>query len=174
MNHCWRAFKAPVSGWTCISRIAHQSSTVPLWYEQHAETAPDHWSRTAAMTLCFSSGIGWGFWIEHMGVMVPDLWRRHCCACGGGRRGGGHSPAPNPISTERLKRLTCSGQGAELFLFLVLSFNRIRLLIISRTSLRPYFNLSWRAGEIRALWLLLCSPGSRRHAAILEETFVLL
>lgn len=33
--------------------------------------------------------------------------------------------------------------------FLLLSFNRIKLLIILWTGLRPYFNLSWRAGEIR-------------------------
>lgn len=42
---------------------------------------------------------------------------------------------------------------------LLLSFNRIRLLIILRSGLRPYFNLSWRAGEIREA--LLPSPRSQ-------------
>lgn len=125
------------------------------------------WRYVSLLVLAEVFGLStWVWWslICGGGIAVPVE--------GGG--GEGHTPAPNPISTERLRRLTCSGQGAELFLFLVLSFNRIRLLIISWTSLRPYFNLSWRAGEIRALWLLLWSPGSRRHAAILEEPFVLL
>lgn len=145
MNHCWRAFKAPVSGWACLSRIVHQSSAVPLWYEQRTQTAPRRWS----------------------GGLLP--WRYASLL------GGGHLVALNPILTERLKRLTCSGQGAELsFFFLILSFNRIRLLIISWTSLRPYFNLSRRAGEIREPWLLSQSPGSQQHAALSEEARVFL
>lgn len=24
-----------------------------------------------------------GFWIEHMGAMIPNLWWKHCCGSGG-------------------------------------------------------------------------------------------
>lgn len=170
MNHCWRVWKVPVSSWKW--RIVQQSGSALRWSERQTENLPpDRWSRTGAHTLRLSWGPGRGFLDCTHGCYEPQSVGEASLWLWGWKR----SPAPNSISTERLKRLPCPGQRAELSLFFQppLSFNRIRLLIILWTSLTPYFNLSWRAGEIREGECCF-GPSDLSRTLQCERTFVLL
>lgn len=144
MNHCWSVFEVPVSGWTCISRIVHQSEHRALATRATLcrNCPPDCRSGASVITLCFCFGF------ESSTRVCDDPWAvEEAVICLWGK----HSRAPNPISTERLRRLTCSGQGAGLrFLPLFLSFNHIRLLILSWTSLRPFLTFYEEQADVRA------------------------
>lgn len=129
MNHCWGAEKVPVSGW--MFGRARQRTGEPY----------DGWRKLPqAITLWFWRP-GWRFF----GYNTCVLW---CLICGGSVGVRALScPKLNfhwkieEANMPRARRWTLS--------FLLLSFNRIKLLIILWTGPRPYFNLSWRAGEIR-------------------------
>ena len=116
------------------------------------------------MTLCFSSVIGWRFGWSSRVFLIPDL-------CGEGSVvpvargwGGGNAPRdPKPNfhgKIEEANALRASGWTLSL---LVLSLNRIGLVIISWTRLRPFFNLSWRAGQIKRAAVAAFGPRNLCH-----------
>lgn len=156
MNHCWSVFEVPVSGWTCISRIVHQSEHRALATRATLcrNCPPDCRSGASVITLCFCFGFG------SSTRVCDDPWAvEEAVICLWGK----HSRAPNPISTERLRRLTCSGQGAGLrFLPLFLSFNHIRLLILSWTSLRPFLTFYEEQALLKESFVLLLVHHSKK------------
>lgn len=150
MNHCWRAQKVPVSGWKRDFSAGRLSP--PVSRTMDGKTGPDRWSRTGATTLRF-----WGPWLRVLALNTWVLWSlisRGCAAVAVGVKTLSR-PKLNfhwEIEEANMPRARCRTPS-----FLLLSFNRIRLLIILWTSLRPYFNLLWRPVEIREL---LWSPKS--------------
>lgn len=154
MNHCWRAFEAPVSGWMC---------TVPLRYEQHfTESSPNRWSRTCWITFLFLYWLK--FWTEHLCVS----WSLICEESRAVPVGGNALRPPNPISTERLRRLTRSGRGAELVLFL--SFNHTGLLILSWTRPGPFVTFYGEQAE-RSAATAASVPGTSAASCIFMGAF---
>ena len=124
------------------------------------------------MTLCFSSVIGWRFGWSSRVFLIPDL-------CGEGSVvpvargwGGGNAPRdPKPNfhgKIEEANALRASGWTLSL---LVLSLNRIGLVIISWTRLRPFFNLSWRAGQIKRAAVAAFGPRNLGHFFLFRGDF---
>lgn len=165
MNHCWRVFKAPVSSCVCpglfareVLRPCDMNKTQKM--PQTTDSGLDQWRSCSLVVLAEVLGLStWVFWSLICGGSA--VWVKTLCS-------------PKPYFQWKIEE----GNGLQAWRWtlslLVLSFNRIKLLIISWTGLRPYLNLSWTAAEIRELWLLLCSPRSQQHATILKENFVLL
>lgn len=133
MNHCWGAEKVPVSGW--MFGRALQCAGDPYDGQRKLPQATTSW-----------------FWRPGGRFFGYNTWVLWSLICGGSAAAGvGVRTLPCPklnfhwkieeANMPRARRWTLS--------FLLLSFNRIKLLIILWTGLRPYFNLSWRAGEIR-------------------------
>lgn len=85
-----------------ISRIARQNSSVPWWYEQHARKCPrpliqDCCDDVTFLFWDYLRFLDWAHWCDDpWSVEEAVLYQRW----------GKRSPAPNPISTKRLK-ITC-------------------------------------------------------------------
>lgn len=127
------------------SGIARQGGSARRWAERWTgKTGPDRWSRTGATTLRF-----WGPWLRVFGLNTGVLWSlisRGCAAVAAGVKTLSRPKLNFHWEIEEANMPTARSPS-----FLLLSFNRIRLLIILWTGLRPYFNLLWRAVEIRDL-----------------------
>lgn len=142
VNHCGGVWMVPVSSPKC--GIVQRSGSALRWSERQTENLPrtadpgPELPRQGSLEVPFE-----GFWIEHMGAVIPNLWRKFRCHCG-------DENAFQPQTQFPLRDWRGDhAQGKVWTLsFLPLSFNHIRLLIILWTSHRTYFNLSWRAGAI--------------------------